>query len=359
MIKNKIDYKLINITLITLTIYLIYQTKDFWLGIISTCWNIMFPFFIAFIIAYAFFPFLRKLMNKGIPKGIAITIIILLILLVFVALISLIAPLLIEQTTNLFNEIISFIKELGTNHNVHLKDIQNTLSSSFNNILETLGTYISNGAVSFISISLDILSKIFIIFASFIYFLIDMDRIRKTIRIFLLKRSKKAYDYISVLDNEMELYVSGFIKIVVIAFFEYLIVYSIIGHPNAVLLGGLAAISNLIPYFGGIITNIIAAITAFVISPELFIKTCIAFVLCSSIDGYLINPLVYGKTNKVHPLVVITSVFAGGILFGILGIIISLPLSILIIATYKYFKDDILKLKKSKDAKKTKENQKA
>ena len=41
------------------------------------------------------------------------------------------------------------------------------------------------------------------------------------------------------------------------------------------MLGTLAAVGNLIPYFGGIFTNIIAAITAFVISPVLFIKTCI------------------------------------------------------------------------------------
>ena len=58
--------------------------------------------------------------------------------------------------------------------------------------------------------------------------------------------------------------------------------------------------------------------------------------------------MVYGKTNKVHPLVVITSVFAGGILFGIFGIIISLPLSILLIATIKFFKDDIIEIKEKR-----------
>ena len=56
---------------------------------------------------------------------------------------------------------------------------------------------------------------------------------------------------------------------------------------------------------------------------------------------YNINPLVYGKTNEVHPLVVILSVFAGGILFGIAGIVISLPLAIIIITTFKFFREDI------------------
>ena len=178
-----------------------------------------------------------------------------------------------------------------------------------------------------------------------------MDKIREIIKEYLRTKSIKTYNYVATLDKEMEMYLSGFMKIVIISFFEYSIIYTIIGHPNAVLLGGLAAFGNLIPYFGGIITNLIAAITAFVISPELFVKTCIVFIIFSSIDGYLINPLVYGKTNKVHPLVVITSVFAGGILLGILGIIISLPLSILIIASVKYFKSDLIEIKEKKSKK--------
>jgi predicted PurR-regulated permease PerM len=114
------------------------------------------------------------------------------------------------------------------------------------------------------------------------------------------------------------------------------------------MLGTLAALGNLIPYFGGIITNTIAAITAFVISPVLFIKTCIVFMIFSGIDGYVINPLVYGKSNQVHPLIVIISVFAGGILWGILGIVIALPTAIIVIATFKYFKNDLKHIKWNK-----------
>ena len=63
--------------------------------------------------------------------------------------------------------------------------------------------------------------------------------------------------------------------------------------------------------------------------------------ILSGVDGYVINPYVYGKTNKVHPLVVILSVFAGGILFGTLGILLALPLAIIIIASIKYFEPEV------------------
>ena len=58
-------------------------------------------------------------------------------------------------------------------------------------------------------------------------------------------------------------------------------------------------------------------------------------------DSYVINPTVYGKTNSMHPLVTIIALFAGGILFGILGVFISFPLAIIVVTTYKYYKEDI------------------
>lgn len=351
MIKNKLDYKLVNTLLMIIGVYLIIQTKDFWISIISTIYKIGMPFLISFAIAYALYPIVRKLMNKNIPKGLSVLIILLILTTVLVVMVLLAAPLLVDQTRSLFNGIVAFLKELSIHYNVNFKDIQDTLSANFNNILKTLGTYISNGAISVISVSLEYLSKFFIIATAFVYFLIDMDKIRKFVKDYFKTKSDKIYNYVKTLDDEMQNYLSGFIKIVVISFFEYSIVYSLIGHPNAILLGGFASFGNLIPYFGGIITNIIAAITAFVISPELFIKTVIVFMLFSFVDGNVINPLIYGKTNKIHPLVVVISVFAGGLLFGVLGIVFSLPVSILLIATLKYFKNDIIKLtsKRSKN----------
>ncbi len=346
MSKNKIDFHLVNIVLFVLAIYLVYQAKAFWLGLVSLIFKICVPFLVAFVLAYAIYPLVKKLMDRNIPKSIAVTIVLITICVLFSGILLLVTPTIVNQMASLFNGIISFLKELSTNYNINFKDVQNALSSSFNNILTKVGSYISNGAISVISVSIDYMSKIFIIFTAFIYFLIDMDKIRKVVKEYLKSKSDKIYNYVLTLDDEMGKYLSGFMKIVFISFIEYTVTYSIIGHPNALMLGTLAALGNLIPYFGGICTNIIAAITAFVISPTLFIKTFLVFFIFSGIDGNVINPIVYGKTNQIHPLVVIISVFAGGILWGILGIIISLPLAIIILATIKYFKNDIFEITK-------------
>ena len=340
MLKNKLDFKLINTALLVLIIFLLYQTSDLWIGLIGLLYKIIFPFLIAFAVAYALYPFTKYLEKNKIPKKLSIFIVVLIVTATFGITLFMVFPLLFEQLGSLFNSIITFIKEISLEYDIDFGPLQNTLSESFNDIIKTLGKYISDGAISVISVSVNYLTIAFISIASAIYFLIDMDKIRDSIKKRLSKKPKK-YNYVKALDTSMKNYLTGFMKIVFITIFEYGIAFLIVGHPNAILLGFLAAIASLIPYFGGMFTNIIAAITAFVISPNLFVRTIIAFAVLSFLDSYVINPFVYGKTNEVHPLIVILAVFAGGKLFGIVGIVISLPVAIMILTTYHYFKTDI------------------
>lgn len=341
MFKNKLNYKLLNFLLLTGIVFLMYETGKLWMGVTNKFLSIIGPFLFAFAVSYALYPFLRYLESKKIPKSIAMFIVIGLVLGVLAITIGLIAPLLFEQLSSLFNSIIAFLKELSLDYDINIGPLQANLSEAFNDIIKSLSKYISDGAMNAIGVSLNAISMIVVGFSAAIYFLIDMKRIREGIKKFLKLRSNKAYRYVQLLDHEMTNYFDGFFKIVLITLFEYTITFYIIGHPNALLLGFLAAVATLIPYFGGIITNCIACITAFVISPALFIRTIIAFFILSNLDGYVINPFVYGKTNSVHPIIVILSVFAGGILGGVVGIIVSLPVAILIITTLKYFKTDI------------------
>jgi len=341
MIKNKVDFKLINTALLVFIAFLIYQTRDFCFAIIAKIFDILFPFLVAFTIAYALYPLLKWLQNKKIPKGISVLIVLALVLGIFALVIGLVIPMVFNQLSGLFNTIITFVKEISQDYDLNLGPLQESLTQTFNEIIASIGKYASNGVINTINISLSVISTAMIIFSAAIYFLLDMDKIRDWVSYHLRKKGKRSYRYVKTLDQEMNQYLNGFIKVVVISFFEYTLAFLIIGHPNALLLGFLAAVASFIPYFGGIFTNIIAAITAFVISPALFVKTIIAFFILSALDGYLINPAVYGKTNNIHPLIVIISVFAGGILLGILGIIISLPVAILLLATYRYFEEDI------------------
>ncbi len=350
--KNKINYKLINIALITVILFLIYKSGHLWMGIVSKAFQIAMPFIVAFVIAYALYPFLKYLESKKIPKGLAIFIIIALFLGLLAFVIFLVAPLLFNQTVSLLKSSITYVRDLSTKYNYNLGPVQDALTNGLNDIVMNVGKYISNGAINIINVSVGVFAKVFLCLTAAIYFLIDMESIRRETKKYLKRRNLKTFRYVSTLDEEMKNYLSGFVKIMFISLFEYSIIYTIIGHPNALLLGFLAMIMQLIPYFGGMITNVIAAITALVVSPALLIRTVITFCILSVIDGNVIGPLIYGKTNNVKPVVVIMSITAGGILFGITGIVASFPIAIILIATYKFYKDDISeKIEDIKDGK--------
>lgn len=341
MIKNKLNYKLVNTALIMLIIYLMYQAGGLWSVVFEKIISILVPFIIAFAFAYALYPYTKFLRDKGIPKGISIFLILAIFFGAFVLVGTFAIPLLFNQLGNLFNGIITFIKEISMQYDIDFGPLQNTLSDTFNDIIKSSGKYISDGAMSFISTSISYLGTFIIVVSAGIYLLVDMDKIRNFIKRTCKKNSKKTFNYVRTLDHAMKGYLNGFTKIVIISIFEYTIAFLIIGHPDAILLGFLAALGNLIPYFGGIVTNIIALITAFVVSPSLFIKALIVFAILSLLDSYVINPFVYGKSTELEPIIVIFAVFAGGILFGVMGIIISLPLAIILVTTYKFYKEDI------------------
>ena len=89
--------------------------------------------------------------------------------------------------------------------------------------------------------------------------------------------------------------------------------------------------------------NLVAIITASVISPQLLVLSLIIMLIFPQIDGYLISPKIYGKTNKVPVLLTIFAVFAGGVLGGFIGIVIALPITIIIQTIYENYDDEISK----------------
>ncbi|MBE6152890.1 MAG: AI-2E family transporter [Firmicutes bacterium] len=345
VLNKKINIKLINLVLIAILVWILVATSDFWLWSLDKIIEILMPFVIAFSIAYVSYPFLKFMEKKGIPKWLGVGIIII-ILVGFVSLIiSLLIPLVYEQTISLLSNAIKFIQDISIKYEINLNYIQSGFSN-LNSILVDLGKFISDSAFHIISKSIGVITNIIIAFFTGIYFLADMDYIREEIKDFFRSKSKKTYNYIKALDIEMKNYCIGLVKYIFVQLIEYIIVFYLIGHPYFLILGILAAFTTIIPYFGGIFTNIIALITALVVSPKLFVLTLIVSIVLPNIDGYFWSPRIYGKTNNIHPILSIFGVFAGGALFGVTGIIIALPVTIILSQTYKYYRTDIKKLKK-------------
>ena len=341
MSRDKINFKLINILLILLIVAILYWINGLWLGILKKLIEIIFPFLVGFAIAYALYPLKKKLIESGISKWLSVGIIYF-ILIGFIVLIGIIViPMFYDQLILFLSNISAVITDLSSKFELDLGILQTSLKDISGDIIKDLGGHISNGAITIVNSSISFLTNLLVVLIVSVYFLYDMENIRRAIILKLKKYKNRSYKYVKTLDCEINNYFSGLLKNIIIQFFEYTIVFFLIGHPNWLILGILAAVTTIIPYFGGLLTNILALIISSVISTRLFILTVIVCLVCPNIDGYIIGPRVYGKTNKLHPLINIFAVFAGGILGGIWGIAISLPVAIIIIATIKFFRSDI------------------
>lgn len=340
---KKVNYKSLNILIILAIVYVLFLMRDLWIGVFFKVLAVLKPFIIAFAMAYAIYPFLRWLQSKKIPKFFAILIIlVILALFIFFVVISLV-PVFTDQLISLFGNIMKFVSEMGSKYDIDIAPIQTNLSTIFNTISSNVSKYISDGAINLVNSSISFVSNSIIVLVAFIYFLIDMDKIRDNVDEFFSKKSKKTYKLVQDIDHETTSYFKGLFLTILIQFFEYTIVFYLIGHPNFLLLGVLSSVSTLIPYFGGLIVNIIALIIASVVSPQLFVMTLIVAIVFPNIDGYLISPKIYGKTNNISPLLSIFAVFAGGVLGGFVGILIALPLTIILRTIYKSYRKDISK----------------
>lgn len=341
MDRNNINYKLLNVLLALLIISVLYWISGLWLGIFEKVIAVLFPFLIAFSIAYALYPFFKKLVDCGFPKWLSVGIIYF-ILIGFVVLIGIIVvPMFYDQVVLFLSNISAVVTDISSKYELDLGIVQTSLSDISSDLLKDVGSHISDGAITLVNTSISFVTNLIIVLIVSVYFLYDMDKIRKYIKKKLKKKKNRGFAYVKRLDKEVNNYFSGLFKNILIQFFEYTIVFKLIGHPNYLILGILAAVTTIIPYFGGLIINILALVIASVVSSKLFVATLIVCLVCPNIDGYIISPKVYGKTNQLHPLVNIFAVFAGGVLGGFWGIVVSLPIAIIIIATIKFFKEDI------------------
>lgn len=341
MFQNKLNYKLLNVLIIALIIFLGLITFNYWGGILSKVVAILMPFLIGFAIAYALYPAVKKLEEKGVRKNIAVTVIVAFIAVIIVGILWMTVHLFYDQLVTLSSVIGDVLTDFSDKFSVNLGDFRDTVNNIMNNAIKGVGEYVSNGTVNIVSKSLDVFTQGIIVAIVSIYFLSDMDNIRFNIKNFLKNGNKKHYELVKTMDRELGRYLSGLAIFMFIQFVEYSLLFLVVGHPNWLLLGLLACITTVIPYFGGLFTNLVAVVLASVVSFPLFIATVIICLVFPNIDGYIISPKVYGKTNNINPLWTIFAVFAGGVLYGFMGIVIALPLYILLRCIFNFYKKDL------------------
>jgi len=121
-------------------------------------------------------------------------------------------------------------------------------------------------------------------------------------------------------------YTLGNIIISVLATLATWIVLSVLGVPYSLALGFVVGFFDLIPLVGATLGAIVVGIATLPVSFPTATIVWVAFIIVwQRFEDYVVQPLVYGRSVKVNPLVTIVSLLVGAALFGILGVLLAIP----------------------------------
>jgi predicted PurR-regulated permease PerM len=104
----------------------------------------------------------------------------------------------------------------------------------------------------------------------------------------------------------------------------------IIGVPNALLLGLICGLCNLIPYIGPFIGAVPVALVSIMLGWKKMLISVLVILVVQQLDNMVISPKIIGDSIKINPAYIIIAIIAGSGLFGIMGLVLALPMLIII-----------------------------
>lgn len=314
--------------------------------------NLLAPFIIALVIAYALDPLVQYLSGKRISRTLASALILLVFLIIAVTLILLLAPPIVTQFGELINSLPTALRDLQSWINLSLipklasigvptEDIQNKLSQELPSKLEGLINNLLSGLSGLFSglslILTQLVNLILIPFLSF-YILKDFDSLKSLV--INLFPEKKRID-VRIIYRKVDGMLGSFIRgQLIVSIIHGIIVYiflSIYGVKYAVFLGALGIVLNIIPYFGLLVEITLAVIVSlFSGDPGFQVPTVIiTYLLLNLLETSFIIPKIVGDRIGLHPAILILSLFVFSYFFGFIGMLIALPTMSILIMFFK------------------------
>ncbi len=325
--------------IIIMIIYIIYQLfiKTEGMG------QLIYAILISIIITYLLNPIVNFMEKKKIERIWGVIIIYFTIVALIVLLSMSIIPRLIEEFRRLINILPNYFNQINNISN-QIYDIYsnnlNNLPEEFHNIKESfdqnlykIQSAVITSAENFVNSIMSFFSKLLTILIVPIltfYFLKDKDHFKKKI----YKSIPKQYraDVVSV-SRDIDLALGKFIR-------GQLIVAAFVGIGTtlgllllrvdfALIIGLIAGIFNIIPYFGPIIGIIPAIVFAALENPSKVLWVIILFISIQQIEGNFLSPKIVGESVGLHPVIVIIALLIGGGFMGILGMLLAIPVIVI------------------------------
>lgn len=320
-----------------------------------------FSIFIAMILAFIINPLVTKLEEKGIKRGYGVIIVYFAFLLIITVLIATVIPKTVQELTKLVAQAPATLDILSVKAEEISKSIakmfEGKMFTGFNtsdmNLVETFGDkfleilkksqdlMISNLKNIATGISTVIYSfvKLFIVMIFSYYFVVDKDKIKTKVVELIPEKYKRDVLFVSVRINEALLgFVKGRLLMAVFVGILTMIALLIVGVDFAVIIGLITCVADIVPYIGPFLGFVPAILFALIESPMKAIWVGIIFLAIQWAENNIIAPKLLGDKVGLNPLVILLSIIIGGGMFGVLGMILGVPVVSIMMILIDFFK---------------------
>ncbi len=275
---------------------------------------------IALILASAMDPLVNYFHARKVPRVISVFMVYVVVIGIAVLVIGLMIPPVIQQTKILEANLPQYSNALSSQIGGYsVQDFLSNLFSGFNNsnsvVQNTFGVF--NGA----------LDAIAVLVISF--YLVAEEKGMKTFVSSLIPAHHHEFTIglITKIQHKMGMWVLGQI---IVSFGIFIFTYAgllILHVQYALVLALLSGLFEVVPYIGPFLSAIPAMFIGFIQAPSLAIWVAILYLLVHEVEGYVLVPKIMEKTVGTSPLLVLLSLLIGYQLYGVLGLLISVPLA--------------------------------
>lgn len=305
---------------------------------------------VLFLIGSPLTRLIEKIKIKGfkVPDAIASIMTLLVFFSVFAAFFATILPPLIQQiefltTLNFYDVTDEILKQFPSAQNVLNKiGDRNTINAAINNQLNTVFnldtlTYLLNNTVGYLT---SILGGVFCVLFITFFLLKDEYSVSRTFLLISPQRyEKEVIDILRTSKKMLSKYFTGLIIDMIIVGTLAGTAMWLLGVKNALIIGFIAGLFNVIPYVGPVITLSLALFLGvsgcieagqFELIQSTMTKIVVALLTINIIDAALFQPYIFSNTVKAHPLEIFLVILMAGTLAGIPGMVVAIPVYTLI-----------------------------
>ncbi len=313
---------------------------------------ILTPFVLAAGVAYFLDPLATRLARIGVPRGLAAFLLVLLLVLLALLAALLLWPLLISQIGVLLTRLPGYIARTGqalretlialeehTGPEVLDARLRELVVSQAGAMLTFLGTaatrLIGGGFALFNVFTLLVVTPV----VGF-YLLRDWQRIVARVDGWLPRRSAGTLRSLAgEMDRVLSAWLRGQLLCCLVLGVFYAVGLSAVGLELGLMVGLFAGFLSFIPYVGSLTGFAIAVLLALgqFGSWNGVLLVCLVFVVGQTLEGYVIYPRLLGDRVELHAVWVIFALFAGGIAFGFLGVLLAVPMAAAIGVLARHF----------------------